>query len=247
MRLIGKTAIITGGSKGIGKETALAFAREGANVMIANGDVIAGEETILEMQKHGSVTAIFMKVDVTDRNQVKAMVQTAKEKFGTIDILVNNAGITSDGFLVKLEEQAWDDVINVNLKGVFNCTQAVVKEMLLCGSGCILNSSSVVGVYGNIGQTNYAASKAGIIGLTKAWAKELGPKGIRVNAVAPGFIITDMTAKVPEKVLDVIKEKTPLGRLGVPTDVAKAYVFLASDDASFINGHILGVDGGLVL
>ncbi len=245
MRFIGKTAIITGGSKGIGRATALAFAREGANVMIANGDAIAGEQTILEMQKHG--THMFFKVDVTDRKQVESMVQTAKEKFGTIDILVNNAGITSDGFLVKLEEKAWDDVLNVNLKGVFNCTQAVVKEMLQRGSGCILNSASVVGVHGNIGQTNYVASKAGIIGLTKGWAKELGPKGIRVNAVAPGFIITDMTAKVPEKVLDVMKEKTPLRRLGMPADVAKAYVFLASDDASFINGAILGVDGGLVI
>ena len=245
MRLSGKSAIITGGAKGIGKETAMTFVREGAKVLITDMDLSAGEQTKIELQAIG--VAEFMQVNVTKREQVAAMVLTAKDKFGSVDVLVNNAGITIDGFLSKMAEKSWDDVLDVNLKGVFNCTQAVVKEMLQSGSGCILNAASVVGVYGNVGQTNYVATKAGVIGLTKAWAKELGPKGIRVNAVAPGFIVTDMTAKVPEKVLEAMKEKTPLKRLGLPADVAKAYLFLASDDASYINGQILGVDGGLVI
>ena len=245
MRLIGKTAIITGGAKGIGRETALAFIREGAKVLITDFDALAGEQTKIELQKLGD--AEFLQVDVTNRDHVKAMAETAMKKFSSIDVLVNNAGITNDGFLAKLTEKSWDDVLNVNLKGVFNCTQAVVKEMLHSGRGCILNAASVVGVYGNIGQTNYVATKAGVIGLTKAWAKELGPKGIRVNAVAPGFIITNMTAKVPEKVLEGMKEKTPLKRLGLPSDVANAYLFLASDEASYINGQVLGIDGGLVI
>ncbi|MGB9858936.1 MAG: SDR family oxidoreductase, partial [Moorellaceae bacterium] len=157
------------------------------------------------------------------------------------------AGITADALLVKMTEDQWDKVIAVNLKGVFNCTQAVAPIMIEQGSGVILNASSVVGVYGNIGQTNYAATKAGVIGMTKSWAKELGRKGIRVNAVAPGFILTDMTAKVPENILEMMKSKTPLGRLGVPADVAAAYLFLASDEAAYINGQVLGVDGGLMI
>lgn len=245
MRLQGKTAIITGGARGIGKETALTFIREGAKVLLADFDEVKGQESLSELQRLGE--ADFVRVDVTSREQVEQMVSRAREKFGQIDILVNNAGITSDGFLVSLQEKQWESVINVNLKGTFFCTQAAAKVMLDQAKGCILNASSVVGVYGNIGQTNYIASKSGVIGLTKGWAKELGPKGIRVNAVAPGFIITDMTAKVPDKVLDAMKSKTPLKRLGLPEDVAKAYLFLASDDAAFINGQILGVDGGLVI
>ncbi len=245
MRLSGKTAIITGGARGIGKETALTFIREGAKVMLADFDEAKGHDTMSELQSFGE--ADFVQVDVTSREQVENMVSRARERFGAIDILVNNAGITSDGFLVSMQEQQWESVIDVNLKGTFLCTQAAVKVMLDQAKGCVLNASSVVGVYGNIGQSNYIASKSGVIGLTKGWAKELGPKGIRVNAVAPGFIITDMTAKVPDKVLDAMKSKTPLKRLGLPEDVAKAYLFLASDDAAFINGQVLGVDGGLVI
>jgi 3-oxoacyl-[acyl-carrier protein] reductase len=246
MKLKDKVAIITGGAKGIGRETALLFAKEGAGVVICDFDEATGRKTLAELKTLGS-DAMFYKVDVTDRLNVQAMVDETKQKYGRIDILVNNAGITVDAFLTKMTEEQWDKVIAVNLKGVFNCTQAVVPIMMEQGSGVILSASSVVGVYGNIGQTNYAATKAGVIGMTKTWARELGKKGIRVNAVAPGFIITDMTAKVPEKVLDLMKSKTPLGRLGYPEDVAKAYLFLASDDASYINGQILGVDGGLII
>ncbi|MCG0278619.1 MAG: 3-oxoacyl-ACP reductase FabG [Thermanaeromonas sp.] len=246
MRLKDKVTIITGGAKGIGKETALLFAREGAKVVICDFDEEAGQKTLEELRATGAA-ALFFKVDVTDRASVQAMVEATKKEFGRIDILINNAGITSDALLTKMTEEQWDKVIAVNLKGVFNCTQAVVPVMLEQGSGVILNASSVVGVYGNIGQTNYAATKAGVIGMTKSWAKELGRKGIRVNAVAPGFILTDMTAKVPQKILDMMKEKTPLGRLGLPQDVAAAYLFLASDEASYINGQVLGVDGGLMI
>lgn len=245
MSLERKTVIITGGARGIGRETALEFLKAGARVLIADFDVEAGRETLAELQKLGE--ADFIQVDVTNREQVQAMVDRAREKFGSVDVLVNNAGITMDGFLVRMEKKQWDKVIDVNLTGVFNCTQAAVKVMMEQGGGCILNASSVVGVYGNVGQTNYAATKAGVIGMTMSWAKELGPKGIRVNAVAPGFIATDMTARVPQKVLDMMREKTPLGRLGQPGDIARAYVFLASDAASFVTGQVLGVDGGLVI
>ncbi|MGI9952798.1 3-oxoacyl-ACP reductase FabG [Moorellaceae bacterium AZ2] len=246
MRVKDKVAIITGGARGIGKETALLFAREGAVVVICDFDAAAGEQTLTEIKSTGA-QALFFKVDVTDRASVQSMVESTKEKFGRIDILINNAGITADAFLTKMTEEQWDKVIAVNLKGVFNCTQAVAPIMMEQGSGVILNASSVVGVYGNVGQTNYAATKAGVIGMTKTWAKELGKKGIRVNAVAPGFIITDMTAKVPEKVLELMQSRTPLGRLGLPKDVAAAYLFLASDEASYINGQVLGVDGGLMI
>jgi 3-oxoacyl-[acyl-carrier protein] reductase len=175
------------------------------------------------------------------------MVEEAVAAFGRIDILVNNAGITIDGLLTKMDEDSWEKVISVNLTGVFKCTKEVVPLMLEQGSGVILNASSVVGIHGNVGQTNYAATKAGVIGLTKSWAKEFGPKGIRVNAVAPGFIVTDMTAKVPQKILDMMESKTPLRKLGRPEDIAAAYLFLASEDAGFINGTVLSVDGGLVI
>ncbi|RKL63999.1 3-oxoacyl-ACP reductase FabG [Thermoanaerobacteraceae bacterium SP2] len=246
MRLKDKVAIITGGAKGIGKKTALLFAKEGAKVVICDFDETAGKNTLEELKAQGS-DASFFKVDVTNRSSVQNMVNEAKAKYGKIDILINNAGITADAFLTKMTEEQWDKVIAVNLKGVFNCSQAVAPIMMEQSSGVILSASSVVGVYGNIGQTNYAATKAGVIGMTKSWARELGKKGVRVNAVAPGFIITDMTAKVPEKVLDLMKSKTPLGRLGYPEDVARAYLFLASDEASYINGQVLGVDGGLII
>ncbi len=246
MRLAGKVALITGGGKGIGRETALLFAREGANLVIADVDAAAGEATVADIIRLER-EAIFCRVDVSDGAQVQAMVQSAVQRFGRIDVLLNNAGVTRDAFLAKMDEASWNTVININLTGVFNCTRAVAPIMIQQGSGSIVSASSVVGVYGNFGQTNYAASKAGVIGMTKSWAKELGKKGIRANAVAPGFILSDMTAKVPEKVLEMMKEKTPLGRLGAPLDVARAYLFLASDESGFINGAVLGVDGGLVI
>ncbi|HNV72454.1 MAG TPA: SDR family oxidoreductase, partial [Candidatus Ozemobacteraceae bacterium] len=185
--------------------------------------------------------------DVTNRAQIEAAVDEIMRVDGRIDVLVNNAGITADAMLHKMEEAQWDRVVNVNLKGVFNCSQIVSKVMRDQSSGSIINTSSVVGVYGNIGQTNYAATKAGLIGMTKTMAKELGMKNIRVNAVAPGFIMTDMTAKMPEKVLDLMKEKAPLRRHGTVEDVANCYLFLASNESSFVTGQVLGVDGGIVL
>lgn len=246
MRLKDKVTIITGAGRGIGKETALLFAREGAKVVVADYNQEIGEETVKEIKNQGG-EAIFVHVDVSNRDQVKAMVDKTVEEFGTVDILINNAGITRDGFLTKMSEEDWDLVIDINLKGVFNCTQAVAGIMMEKGSGKIINASSVVGLYGNIGQTNYAATKSGVIGMTRSWAKELGKKGINVNAVAPGFIITPMTDKVPEKVLDYMKKKTPLGRLGKSEDIAYAYLYLASDEANYVNGAVLSVDGGLTL
>ncbi len=246
MRLKDKVALITGGARGIGRETGLLFAAEGATIIVADLEPAAGGQTAREIVENGG-RAHFMALNVTDRKQVQQVVDETLAKFARLDILVNNAGITKDGFLTKLPPEEWDAVIAVNLTGVYNCTRAVAPVMINQGGGRILNASSVVGLYGNMGQTNYAASKAGVIGLTRSWAKELGRKGITVNAVAPGFIVTDMTAKVPPKVLDMMAEKTPLGRLGQPRDVACAYLFLASEEASYINGAVLSVDGGLVV
>ena len=245
MRLQGKVAIITGAARGIGRETALLFAAEGAKVVIC--DLLdEGEEVAEEIRSRGG-EAIFYKLDVTDREAVKRMVDAVVERYGRIDILVNNAGITRDAQFLKMTEEDWDKVIAVNLKGVFNMTQAVAPVMVAQGKGKVVNAASVVALYGNFGQTNYVASKAGVIGMTKVWARELGRKGINVNAVAPGFIQTEMTAKVPEKVLQMVRERTPLGRLGTPRDVAYAYLFLASDESDYVNGAVLSVDGGLVI
>lgn len=241
MKLENKVAIITGGARGIGLAAARLFLAEGASVAVLDFDIPKTEE-----YQHDE-KLVYFAMDVTDRSSVDKTVQDVLTKFGRIDILVNNAGITRDSMLTKMTTEQWDKVLAVNLTGVFNCTQAVVPTMIEQGSGRIINTSSVVGVHGNIGQTNYAATKAGIIGMTKSWAKELGRKGITSNAVAPGFIMTDMTAVVPGKVLDIMKAKTPLGRLGTAEDIAKAYLFLASDQASYINGAIIPVDGGLVL
>lgn len=246
MRLKDKVAIITGSTKGIGKETAKVFAREGAKVVICGTNEALISSGVEELKEMGAEVLGF-KVDVSKRAQVDEMVAGVKAAWGRIDILVNNAGITADAMFRKMTEEQFDKVININLKGVFNCAQAVLDTMLEQGSGVILNSSSVVGLYGNIGQTNYAAAKWGVIGMTKTWAKELGRKGIRVNAVAPGFIMTPMTEAVPEKVLDMMKEKAPLQRLGKPEDVANAFLYLASDEASFVTGTVLSVDGGLVI
>ncbi len=245
MRLENKVAVITGAGSGIGKETALLFAKEGAKVVVADVNEKAGEETVAEINKNGE--GFFVKLDVSNREQSKQMVKSTLEKYGRIDVLINNAGIIQDAFLSKMTEEQWDKVINVNLKGVFNCSQAVVEVMMNQGTGVIINTSSIVGLNGNVGQVNYAATKAGLIGMTKTLAKELGKKGIRVNAVAPGFIATPMTSNVPEKILEMMKEKTPLRRLGEPKDVAYAYLYLASDEANFVNGAVLSVDGGLII
>lgn len=247
MRLDSKNAIITGGGRGIGEATALKFAVEGARVLVADMDLTSATEVAERIQKLGGQAAAI-QVDVTSRESVDAMVAKAADLFGPIDCLVNNAGITMDSQLLKMSETQFDKVLEVNLKGVFNCTQAVVAHMTAHEKGgVILNASSVVGLYGNFGQVNYAATKWGVIGMSKSLCKELGRKGIRVNAVAPGFIVTPMTEQMPEKVLEGMKGKTPLGVLGKPEDIANAYAFLASDEASFISGAVLSVDGGLVL
>ncbi|AOY78061.1 3-oxoacyl-[acyl-carrier-protein] reductase [Clostridium formicaceticum] len=246
MKLKDKVAIITGAARGIGRATALKFAREGAKVVVSDRGLQNLEEVVAAL-KEINAEVLACDVDVVDRNQVQKMVDEAVGKWGKIDVLVNNAGITADNQLLKMPEEDFDKVINVNLKGVYNCGQIAAKVMAEAGSGVILNASSVVGIYGNFGQTNYAATKWGVIGMTKTWAKELGRKGIRVNAVAPGFILTPMTEKMPEKVLDMMRSKSPIGLLGLPEDIANAYAFLASDEARFITGIVLSVDGGVVL
>ncbi len=246
MKLKNEVTIVTGAGSGIGKETALLFAKEGAKVVVADINEKSGNETVEDIKKAGG-EGIFVKLDACNRELAKQMVKETLEKYGKIDVLIANAGIVQDALLTKMTEEQWDKVINVNLKGTFNCIQAVVDVMIQQGKGIIINTSSVVGLYGNVGQVNYSAAKAGLIGMTKTLAKELGKKGIRVNVVAPGFIVTPMTANVPEKVLELMKEKTPLRKLGEPRDVANAYLFLASDDAKYVNGAVLSVDGGLVI
>lgn len=245
MKLENKVAIITGGGSGIGKETALLFAKEGAKVVIADINEKNGEEVAETIRKNGK-DATFIKVNVSNTEEVKAMVARTITIYGRIDILINNGGIVRDEFLTKTTDENIELVIGVNLIGPIKCAREVAAYMIEHQiKGTIINTSSVVRK-GNKGQTVYSATKAAIEGLTKTWAKELGPKGIRVNAVAPGFITTPMTAGVPEKILDVMKAKTPLGVLGDPIDIANAYLFLASDDAKYANGTILDIDGGLV-
>lgn len=244
MRLAGKVALITGAAQGIGRETAILFAQEGAKLALCDISP-QGESVAEEIRRTGGV-AEFFQADVADRQQVEEMVRAVHEKFGRIDILINNAGITRDAQLVKMTEEEWDQVIAVNLKGVFNVTQAVAPIMIAQGYGRIVNAASIVALYGNFGQTNYVASKAGVIGMTKVWARELGRKGITVNAVAPGFIETEMVKKIPDKVKEMVLSRVPLGRFGSPRDVAYAYLFFASDEAGYVNGAVLSVDGGLV-
>ena len=246
MRVKDKVVIITGGGSGIGRETGILFAKEGAKVVVGDVNEKAGTETVDIIKKAGG-EAFFARLDVSNREQAKQVVKDTVAKYGRLDILINNAGIIQDALVVKMTEEQWDKVININLKGPFNCIQAVVEQMITQGSGVILNISSIVALYGNVGQTNYAATKAGLVGMTKTLAKELGKKGIRVNAVAPGFIYTPMTMAMPEKILEMMKEKTPLKRLGTPADIANTLLFLSSDDASFINGAVISVDGGLLL
>lgn len=243
MRLKDKVAIITGGANGIGKSSAIKFAKEGAQIAIWD---LASEADALIKELEGLGTkAKYYKVNTADYEAVEKATAQVKADFGAIHILLNNAGITRDATLKKMSPEQWQQVIDVNLTGVFNCTKAVSQVMVAQAYGRILNASSVVGLYGNFGQTNYVATKAGVIGMTKVWAKELGRKGITVNAVAPGFIATEMVKKMPEKVLQMMEEKTPLQRLGQPEDIANAYAFLASDEASFISGAVLSVDGAV--
>jgi len=236
-----KIAIITGGGRGIGKATAQLFTNEGATVVIAEFDEVSGQSTANELGAH------FIKTDISNEESVNALFNFVSSKFGQLDILVNNAGILADSTLKKLDPDSFDAVINVNLRGVYLCGRAAANIMIEQGSGVILNASSVVAHHGNFGQTNYVASKAGVIGITKVWARELGKDGIRVNAVAPGFIQTNMTAGMPKKVVNMMGEKVPLKRWGQPEDVASAYTFLASDEASYITGAVLNVDGGVVV
>ncbi len=252
MRLQGKAALITGAAAGIGKATAQLFAQEGASVAICDID----EENGQALAKTLGADAWFERVDVCDRAAVQKWVENVAKRCGRVDILVNNAGITQDAQLIKMKdgeligqmsENAFDRVISVNLKGSFNCAQAVASFMAKQKSGVILNASSIAGLYGNFGQTNYVATKAAVIGMTKVWARELGRFGIRVNVVAPGLILTEMVAKIPEEVLTGMKGKIPLGRIGLPEDIARTYLWLASDEAAYVNGATISVDGGIVL
>jgi len=246
MRLRGNVAIVTGAAQGIGKATALKFAREGATVIVCDLDADAVAAAVAECRAAGGEAEGF-QLDVTARDSLDEMVAAVKLKYGRIDTLVNNAGITRDARLQKMTAQQFEDVIDVNLRAVFNASQAVVDTMIDGGGGAILNASSVVGIYGNYGQTNYAATKFGVIGFTKTWSRELGPKGIRVNAVAPGFVETAILSTVPDEVLQKMRDQVPLRRLGKPEEIADIYAFLASNEASYINGAVIEVSGGLTL
>jgi 3-oxoacyl-[acyl-carrier protein] reductase len=241
-----KVVVVTGGAQGIGLSAVERFAEEGAIVAIWDFNEEKGAVSEAGLKKKG-YDVRFQQVNVTDMASVKKAAQELHQETGKIDVLVNNAGITRDASLLKMTEEQWQQVLDVNLGGVFHCTQAIAPIMVEQKSGCIINTSSVVGLYGNFGQTNYVATKSGVIGMTKVWARELGRKGIRVNAVAPGFIATDMVETVPENVINQMVAKTPLARMGTPEDIANAYVFLSSDMASFISGTVLSVDGGLVI
>ncbi len=246
MKLKDKVAIITGGANGIGRATAEIFSREGAAVVIADVAEEAGGKTAEKINENGG-RARFEMLNVADQENVESVIKNTVDAFGGLDILVNNAGITRDAQLIKMDMEQWQSVVDVNLKGVFMCGQAAAKVMIDQGrGGVILNAASVVALYGNFGQSNYVATKAGVIGMTKTWARELGRYGIRSNAVAPGFIATDMVKTIPEKIVQMILAKTPLGRMGQPEDIANAYLYLASDEASFVTGVVLSVDGGSV-
>ncbi|WP_066252676.1 3-oxoacyl-[acyl-carrier-protein] reductase [Neobacillus drentensis] len=247
MNLEGKSALVTGASRGIGREIALELARQGANVAVNfSGSEAKANEVVDEIKALGR-EAFAVKCDVSNSEEVAAMVKGTIDTFGKLDILVNNAGITKDNLLMRMKEEEWDDVININLKGVFLCTKAVTRQMMKQRVGRIINIASVVGVSGNPGQANYVAAKAGVIGLTKTTAKELASRNITVNAIAPGFITTDMTDKLPEEVKTEMLKQIPLARLGEPKDIAKMTAFLASDDSSYITGQTLHINGGMVM
>ena len=246
MRLKDKVAIITGSARGIGQATALKFAAEGARVVVCDLDRKAVDEVVAQIAaSHGK--AIGFTVNVVDKASIAAMVKGVTDKYGRIDVLVNNAGIVDDAMFRKMTDEQFDRVIDINLKGTFNCAHAVVDIMIAQGSGVILNASSVVGIYGNFGQTNYAASKFAVIGMAKTWARELGRKGIRANAVCPGFVETTILKSIPDKVMQAMIDRVPLGRLAKPEEIANTYAFLASDEASYINGAVIEVSGGATI
>ncbi|WP_035053253.1 beta-ketoacyl-ACP reductase [Andreprevotia chitinilytica] len=246
MKLKDKVAIITGSASGIGHATAVKFAAEGAKVVVCDVNQAGIDQVVSELTASGATAAGFV-VDVTNKAQIAAMVAGVKEKFGRIDILVNNAGIVADAQFYKMTDEQFDRVIDINLKGVYNCAKGVVDTMIEQGGGVILNASSVVGLYGNFGQTNYAAAKFGVIGFVKTWAKELGKKGIRANAVCPGFVATPILKSMPDKVIQAMEDRVPMRRLAQPEEIANVYAFLASDEASYINGAAIEVTGGLTL
>jgi 3-oxoacyl-[acyl-carrier protein] reductase len=246
MRLLNRVALITGGARGIGREIALAFAREGSDVVIGDVNLQEAEKTAQDIEALGR-KSLAVELDVTNFIKVEAAVNKILDKFTKIDILVNNAGITKDGLLLRMGESDWDAVIAVNLKGTFNCTKAVSKVMIKQRSGKIVNIASIIGIIGNPGQANYSASKAGIIALTKTSAKELASRNININAVAPGFIQTDMTAKLPDELKQKMLGSIPLNKFGTPVDVANLCVFLASEEAAYITGQTIVVDGGMVM
>ena len=246
LSLEGKVALITGGARGIGKELALRFAKEGSDIAICDVNMELLEQTAEEIRGMDKDVLVF-KADVTSSTEVQNMLDKILDKFKKLDILINNAGITRDGLILRMSEEDWDKVIAVNLKGSFVCTKAAAKVMLKQRFGKIVNLASIIGIMGNIGQANYAASKAGIIGLTKSVAKELAPRGICVNAIAPGFIKTEMTAKLPEDIQKKMLSVIPLGRFGEPKDVADLALFLSSDSSSYITGQVIQIDGGMLM
>ena len=246
MRLLDNVAIITGAGQGIGQATAVKFAKEGAKVVACDINKASVQATV-DLVIEGGGEAIGFIVDVTNKESIAAMVKGVMAKWGRIDTLVNNAGIVEDAQFKKMSEDQFDRVIDVNLKGVYNCTKAVVDIMLEQHSGCILNASSIVGIYGNFGQTNYAATKFGVIGMVKTWARELGRKGIRANAICPGFVETPILKSMPEKVVKMMEDRVPLGRLAKPEEIANTYAWLASDEASYINGAVIEVSGGVTI
>lgn len=246
MNLNEKVAIVTGSTKGIGKEIALAFARQGAKVVVSGRSAERAEQVCAEIKAAGG-SAIAVVGDVSQMADAQALIDKTVETYGRADVLVNNAGVTRDNLLMRMKESDWDEVISINLKGTFNCIKCITRQLMKQRSGRIINITSVVGQMGNAGQANYSASKAGIIGLTKSVAKELASRNITCNAIAPGFIETDMTGALDEKTREALQGQIPLGRLGQVDDVAKAALFLASDDAAYITGQTLNVDGGMVM
>lgn len=247
INLEGKNCLVTGGSRGIGKSIALVLAKAGANVAITYARSAEAAEAVVEEIEKKGVKATSYQADATEFGRAEEVISDIVENWGSLDVLVNNAGITKDNLILRMDEQAWDDVITTNLKSIFNYSKAAAKPMMRARGGSIINISSVVGLSGNAGQSNYAASKAGIIGFTKSYAKELASRNIRANVVAPGYILTEMTEKLSEKVLEAIKQETPLGRAGNPEEVSNVVAFLASDISSYITGEVIRVDGGMAM
>ena len=242
-----KVAVVTGAARGIGKEIAVDLAKSGAKIVVSDILFEMAEETATEIKKEYGVETLAVKTDVSSMSDTEELIKTTMSTFGSVDILVNNAGVTRDNLIMRMTEEEWDFVININLKGVFNCIKSVTRTMMKQRAGKIINITSVVGQMGNAGQINYSASKAGVIGMTKTTAKELSSRGINVNAVAPGFIQTEMTDRLPESAKDGLKQMIPLKKLGNPEDIAKAVSFLASDASDYITGQVINVDGGMVM